>query len=72
MKEKNIICKTVPIWEKFLLNIEEAALYSGIGQNRISDLLRHPSCSFVLYVGRKKLVKRKEFEKYLEENIELD
>ncbi len=62
----------VPIWEKHLLTIDEAALYTNIGQNRIADLLRKPSCPFVIYIGRKKLVKRKEFERYLEENIELD
>ena len=64
--------KEVPIWEKHLLTIDEAALYSNIGQNRISDLLRDPSCPFVIYVGRKKLVKRKAFEKFLDENIELE
>lgn len=64
--------KEIPIWEKHLLTIDEAALYSNIGQNRISDLLRNPSCPFVIYVGRKKLVKRKAFEKFLDENIELD
>ena len=64
--------KEVPIWEKHLLTIDEAALYSNIGQNRISDLLKNPSCPFVLYVGRKKLVKRKEFERFLDESIELE
>lgn len=64
--------KTIPIWEKPLLTIDEAALYTNIGQNRISELLKKPSCSFVIYIGRKKLVKRKEFEKFLSENIELD
>lgn len=64
--------KEVPIWEKRLLTVDEAALYTNIGQNRISELLRKPSCPFVLYIGRKKLVKRKEFEKFLDENVELD
>ncbi|MCR4652039.1 MAG: helix-turn-helix domain-containing protein [Lachnospiraceae bacterium] len=64
--------KEIPIWEKQLLTIDEAALYTNIGQNRISELLKKPSCSFVIYIGRKKLVKRKEFEKFLSENIELD
>ena len=64
--------KEVPIWEKHLLTIDEAALYSNIGQNKIAELLKKPSCSFVIYVGRKKLVKRKEFEKYLDENVEVD
>ncbi len=64
--------KEVPIWEKYLLTIEEAALYTNVGQNRLAAMLRKPSCSFVLYCGRKKLVKRKELEKFLDENIELD
>lgn len=62
----------VPIWEKMLLTVDEAALYTNIGQNRIAELLRKPSCPFVIYVGRKRLVKRTAFEKYLEENVEID
>lgn len=62
---------TVPISEKYALTIEETAEYSNIGQNRISELLRAPRCSFVLYVGRKKLVKRVEFERFISESIEI-
>lgn len=62
---------TVPISEKCALTIEEAAEYSNIGQNKISELLKMPRCGFVLYVGRKKLVKRKEFEDYISKSIEL-
>ncbi len=62
----------VPIWEKHLLTIDEAALYTNIGQNRIAEMLRKPSCPFVIYIGRKKLVKRAAFEKFLESSIELD
>ncbi len=62
----------VPIWEKHLLTIDEAALYTNIGQNRIAEMLRKPSCPFVIYIGRKKLVKRAAFERFLESSIELD
>ena len=61
----------VPIWEKSNLTIEEAAEYSNIGQNRISNLLKEPRCPFVLYVGTKKLVKRKESEKFISESVEI-
>lgn len=61
----------IPLWEKANLTIEEAAEYSNIGQNRISELLKMPRCPFVLYVGKKKLVKRKEFERFIEDRIEL-
>ena len=47
----------VPIYEKAALTIEEAAEYSNIGQNRLIALLKEPRCTFVLYVGKKKLVK---------------
>ncbi|MBR6543148.1 MAG: DNA-binding protein [Anaerotignum sp.] len=55
----------VPIHLKMALTIKEAAEYSNIGINRIDNLLRQPNCPFVLYVGTKKLVKRKEFEQYI-------
>lgn len=61
----------VPIWEKANLTIKEAAEYSNIGINRIEELLKMPSCSFVLYVGKKKLVKRREFEYFLSCTLEL-
>lgn len=53
------------------MTIEEAAVYSNIGINKIDELAKKPMCPFVLYIGRKKLIKRKEFEKYISNNIEL-
>ena len=61
----------VPIWEKSNSTIEEAAEYSNIDQNKISNLLKEPRCPFVLYVGTKKLVKRRGFERFLSESIEI-
>lgn len=63
--------QTVPIWEKVTLTKEEAATYSHIGINKLEELLKTPNCPFVLYVGKKKLIKRKEFEKFLTENVEI-
>jgi len=34
-------------------------------------MLKVPNCPFVLYVGKKKLIKRREFEEYLSEQIEI-
>lgn len=39
--------------------------YNYIGINRIDAMLREEGCPFVLYVGSRKLVKRKEFEEYI-------
>lgn len=62
---------TIPVWEKINLTIEEAAEYSNIGINKINELAKNPMCPFVLYVGRKKLIKRKEFEKFIATSLEL-
>lgn len=60
----------IPFWLKVTLTIKEAAAYSNIGINKIEELLKQPKCDFVLYVGNKKLVKRKEFEQYISRSLE--
>jgi excisionase family DNA binding protein len=57
--------KDVPIWEKLNLTADEASKYSGIGINKIYEMMKSPACTFTLFVGRRTLIKRKEFEKYL-------
>ena len=59
----------VPIHLKLTLTIREAAEYSNIGINKIDTMLRSPNCPFVLYVGTKKLVKRKEFEEFISQKL---
>lgn len=61
--------ENIPIHLKIMLTIKEAAAYSNIGINKIDQMLRMPGCPFVLYVGSKKLVKRKEFEAYLSQTL---
>ena len=60
---------TVPIHLKMTLTAREAAEYSNIGINKIDSMLRTPNCPFVLFVGTKKLVKRKEFEQFISEKL---
>lgn len=60
MKEK------VPIYQKQNLTLEEAAEYSNIGINRLTMLIKEPTCNFVLYVGNKRLIKRKLFDEFIE------
>ena len=60
---------SVPIHFKMTLTIKEAAEYSNIGINKLDSLLRSPKCPFVLIVGTKKLVKRKEFEQFISDHI---
>ena len=51
--------KEVPVWEKTTLTLEEAAAYTGIGENRLRVL--------VLWVGTKRLIKRRALEKYIDQ-----
>lgn len=60
MKEK------VPIYQNQNLTLEEAAEYSNIGINRLTMLIKEPTCNFVLYVGNKRLIKRKLFDEFIE------
>ena len=59
----------IAIKDKVLLTIDEAAEYSNIGKNKINSMLRAPNCPYVLFVGAKKLVKRKEFEEFLSKTL---
>ncbi len=68
MQNKNL---EIPIYQKLTLTKEEAAAYSHIGINKLEELLKIPNCPFVLYVGKKKLIKRREFEAFLTENVEI-
>lgn len=58
--------KEIPIWEKSNLTLEEAAVYSGIGINKIRLLSDKEDCEFVLWVGTKRPIKRKKLDEYIE------
>ena len=55
----------VPIWKRSLLTVEEAALYSGIGRNKLRSLTDKDDCPFVLWIGRKRLIKREVLDEYI-------
>lgn len=67
MEEYGIQSKNgrVPIWEKSNLTIDEAAEYSGVGRNKLRELTDKEDCPFVLWVGSKRLIKRKEIDAFL-------
>lgn len=58
--------KEVPIWEKSNLTLEEAAAYSGIGINKLRKLTESENCQFVLWIGSKRLIKRKRLDEYVD------
>lgn len=62
---------SVPIWEKSNLTLDEAAAYFGIGTGKLRELTNQKRCGFVLWVGSKRLIKRKAFDKYLEDQYSI-
>lgn len=58
--------EVVPVWEKYGLSLDEAASYFNIGTNKLRELTNSPECeSCVVFVGNKRLIKRKAFESFL-------
>lgn len=57
--------------DKIAWTISEAAKISNIGENKLYELVKNPRCPFVLFVGNKRLIKKKEFEKFISENVEI-
>lgn len=61
----------VPIWERSTLTVEEPAAYSGIGRNKLRSITDKEDCDFVLWVGSKRLIKRKLLDKYIDESYSI-
>lgn len=65
------MAKEVPIWQKSNLTLEEAAAYSGVGINKLREISNDDRCEFVLWIGSKRLLKRKLLDKYLENSFSI-
>ena len=48
------------------LKAEEAAAYSGIGINKLREMSDSKDCTFVLWNGTKRLVKRRRLDEHLD------
>ena len=63
--------RLVPVWEKELLSVKEAAAYFGIGENKIREMTDGQTCQYVLWVGTKRLIKRRLFQQVLEQQYSI-
>lgn len=59
------------IKDKPTLTIEEAAILYNIGEHKLRELTDSDTCPFVLYVGRKRLIKRKQFDNYISKSFSI-
>lgn len=58
----------VPINQKLTISLQEASAYSGLAVSTIQQLSKRDDCDFVLVPstqGRKMVIKREAFEKYI-------
>ena len=55
----------VPLWHKTNLSIEEAIAYTGIGRDKLYEMTTREDCPFVLWIGNRRLIKRKAFDEYI-------
>lgn len=65
-RAKNSSREAVPIPQKHLLTLEEAAQYTGLGVNKLRELSNDEHCNFVLWNGARRMLKRTKLEEYLD------
>lgn len=62
----------IPVWEKYTLTIEEASAYFRIGEKKLRRLVdEHRNASWLITNGNRIQIKRKQFEKIIDELEEI-
>lgn len=55
----------VPLHEKTLLSVKEAAAHTGLGEKKLRKISDSKKCDFVLWNGSKRMFKREQLDAYL-------
>lgn len=74
MEFRDINRKTVPIWEKYMLTVDEAVQYFGIGEKKMRTLIAeniNTDYCFTVQIGNKSLINRQKFENFLNQTTSL-
>lgn len=64
----------VPIWKKYMLTVDEAVQYFGIGEKKIRTLIAEyldTDLCFTIQIGNKSLINRQKFEEFLNQTTAL-
>ena len=57
----------IPIWRKYTLSVEEAAMYFRIGENKLRSLINEDkNADYLLCNGNRVQIKRAKFEQYID------
>lgn len=64
----DIIDAEVPVYMRYLLNIEEAAAYYHIGEKKLREMADiYTNSGFIIMNGNRVLIKRQKFQEFLDE-----
>lgn len=57
----------IPLWERYTLTVEEAAIYFRVGQNKLRRFIQEsPDADFIIWNGNRPQIKRIKFEQYID------
>lgn len=64
----NITENNTPVWNRYVLTIVEAAEYYHIGEKKLRSIVdEHPKADFIIMNGNRVLLKKKQFERFLDD-----
>lgn len=62
--------RELPWWQKYTLTLNEASEYFGIGYKKLKMFVQeHADEDFILWNGNRALIKREQFEKYMDSQM---
>lgn len=60
----------IPWWDKYTLSVQETAEYFGFSDKKIRKIIEeHEHDNFILWNGTRPRIKRKLFEKFVDEKL---
>ncbi len=71
MSNSTILNLEIPLWQKTCLTLDEAAVLTGIGINRLRKASDSTGELFTLWVGKKRLLKRVKLLEYIDAQYSL-
>lgn len=67
---KTVGKKAIPLWKKYTLSVDEASVYFRIGDKKLRKLIEeNPNAEYLLWNGSRPLIKRRMFEKFVDEKL---
>lgn len=60
----------IPVWHKYVLSVQEASQYFHIGDKKLRNLINEdPHADYILWNGTRPQIKRKVFERFVDEKL---